>query len=247
MLSYSKREMQAERRKMPQFPKFEQHSRIVPGPERIRESVLIKEGELLQQPPDGRVTTMYELLKRGIEVSNNGDFVGEKREDADEYRWVRYEQVANQAQFIGSGLLRLGVRAGEATRVGIAGVNCTQYVVATFGLVSYSIVAVPLYHNYKFEALKDIVNRCELEAVFCDTLTRALEFLEHASDMPCLKKLVVFKSQGKLISNGVHQPSGVELYDWDYLLKLGESNVTPVTPPSPSSVYIICHTSGTTG
>lgn len=44
MLSYSKREMQAERRKMPQFPKFEQHSRIVPGPERIRESVLIKEG-----------------------------------------------------------------------------------------------------------------------------------------------------------------------------------------------------------
>lgn len=38
---------------------------------------------------------MYELLKRGIEVSNNGDFVGEKREDADEYRWVRYEQVLN--------------------------------------------------------------------------------------------------------------------------------------------------------
>ncbi|VDN36740.1 unnamed protein product [Gongylonema pulchrum] len=37
------------------------------------------------------------------------------------------------------------------------------------------------------------------------------------------------------------------IYDWEYVLYLGESYLKPVTPPSPSSIYIICHTSGTTG
>lgn len=39
----------------------------------------------------------------------------------------------------------------------------------------------------------------------------------------------------------------LQVYDWDYALELGEADLKPVTPPSPSSIYIICHTSGTTG
>ena len=138
--------------KLPNLPKFQNYSRILPGEERIHESVLVEEGKLLTGPQDPSVTTLFELLQRGIKVSENGDLVGVQK--AGEYSWTKYSKIAENAQHIGSALITLGVNAGEENRVGIAGVNCPEYLTATFALVSYSIVNVPLYHNYKFEALK---------------------------------------------------------------------------------------------
>ncbi|VDK28407.1 unnamed protein product [Anisakis simplex] len=54
---------------------------------------------------------------------------------------------------MGSALLHFGIEAGESTRVGIAGLNSSRYMITQYALLSYSIVAVPLYYNYKFDAL----------------------------------------------------------------------------------------------
>ena len=138
----------------PKLPKFDNYSRILPGDERIHESVLVPEEKLLTGPADASVKTLFDLLQRGIRVSGNGEFIGERKGPNREYTWIRYQQLATNAQLIGSGLLALGVKPGSGSRVGIAGVNCTEYLTATFALVSFSIVNVPLYQNYKFESLK---------------------------------------------------------------------------------------------
>uniref|UniRef100_A0AC34G3F5 AMP-dependent synthetase/ligase domain-containing protein n=1 Tax=Panagrolaimus sp. ES5 TaxID=591445 RepID=A0AC34G3F5_9BILA len=231
----------------PRHPKFENYSRILPGEERIHESVLIPEGKLLTGPADESVKTLFDLLQRGIRVSGNGEFVGERKGPNKEYTWLRYQQMATNAQQIGSGLIALGVKANAESRVGIAGANCSEYLTATFALVSYSMINVPLYQNYKFEALIEIVNNCELEVIFCDNLERALTFQNASSEMPSLKKIIIFHTDKPLFANGKTIKGNIELIEWDYLLKLGENNLSPVSPPEPDDVYIICNTSGTTG
>lgn len=96
--------MGKDRRRLPEIPKFQQYSNVLLGDERVHESVLVKEGgnrslaiglsilDLLQTPPDGTVTTLYDLLKRGVLISENGECVGERKKDGS-YSWYRYEQV----------------------------------------------------------------------------------------------------------------------------------------------------------
>lgn len=50
--------------------------------------------------------------------------------------------------------MKLGIPPGQNTRIGIAGLNSAEYLTATMALISYSIVVVPLYHNYKFLDLR---------------------------------------------------------------------------------------------
>uniref|UniRef100_A0A915PIM2 long-chain-fatty-acid--CoA ligase n=1 Tax=Setaria digitata TaxID=48799 RepID=A0A915PIM2_9BILA len=230
------------------FPHFPAYSRIISGPERIHESILIRENELLEYPPDGNVTTMFELLQRAIWLTNNGDFIGEQTKNGT-YKWISYKQVFIASHKIGSALLQLGIEAGQASRVGIAGLNSARYIIAQNALMNYSIVSVPLYHNYNIETLCTIIDVCNLQLIFCDTVERANTFAAEVKRemLKALKKIIIFGDSKEKIDQKFLKDSGVQVYDWDYVLKLGDAHLKPVTPPSPSSIYIICHTSGTTG
>ncbi|VDN35735.1 unnamed protein product [Gongylonema pulchrum] len=153
--------MSACRRKIPsKFPRFQAYSRIVAGPERIHESVLIRENELVEYPPDGSVTTMFELLQRAIVLTSDGDFIGEQSKNGI-YKWISYSQFTLDREIqafeasrkIGSALLQLGIGAGETSRVGVAGLNSARYIITQNALINYSIVIVPLYYNYNMEQL----------------------------------------------------------------------------------------------
>ncbi|KHN74548.1 Long-chain-fatty-acid--CoA ligase 5 [Toxocara canis] len=240
--------MPISQRSLPNFPRFSQYSRILPGAERVHHSVLVKPNDLIEYPPDGSTTTIFELLQRAVAMTNDGEFIGE-RDSEGAIQWITYKQAVEDAQRIGSALLHLGVGAGEATRVGIAGLNSSRYMIAQYALVSYSIVLVPLYYNYKTDALCEIINSCGLEVIFCDTTERAEAFVKCINDglITTLTKIIVMKPSGSF-RNGSHQKcSAVELYNWDYMLTIGSAHLKPATPPAPSTIYIICHTSGTTG
>lgn len=110
---------------------------------------------MIEYPVDRSVTTLYELLQRAGRISNNGEFIGERINDSissKRYSWIRYDDAIERAQRIGSALIAIGLNAGEQTRVGICGLNCAEYMLATYACMAYSIVIVPLYHNYKHDA-----------------------------------------------------------------------------------------------
>uniref|UniRef100_F1L9L4 long-chain-fatty-acid--CoA ligase n=1 Tax=Ascaris suum TaxID=6253 RepID=F1L9L4_ASCSU len=235
-------------RPLPNFPKFTQYSRILPGPEHIHQSILVKPNEILEYPPDRSATTIFELLQRAIAITDNGKFIGE-RDSRGDVQWIHYKEALDHAQRVGSALLHLGVGAGETNRVGIAGLNSSRYMITQYALISYSIVLVPLYYNYKTDALCEIINSCRLEVIFCDTVDRAETFVERVNDgsISTLKRIIVMKTSSDF-RNGPHRKcTQVEMYDWDHIMRVGSANLKPVTPPSPSSIYMICHTSGTTG
>ncbi|XGW05584.1 hypothetical protein V3C99_016164 [Haemonchus contortus] len=227
------------------FPAFENFSRILPGEERIHENIFVEKP--IAGPPDETVATVYDVVKRAASITANGPFLGELC--GTEVVWKTYETVLHDAQILGSALLQLGLEPGENTRVGIAGIHSVRYMTALHALVSYSMVLVPLYHNSKIEVLCDIINSCELEVIFCDNEARAESFISKiiAGEIRGPKKLILLKSSGKL-PNGPHGSiPDLEVYSYDYIYAIGEKNQMPVVPPTPSSTYVICFTSGTTG
>ncbi|VDM56802.1 unnamed protein product [Angiostrongylus costaricensis] len=130
-------------------------------------------------------------------------------------------QIRHDAQVLGSALLHFGIEPGENTRVGIAGIH----------------------------SVSDIINKCELKVIFCDNEARAATFIQKINEgvVHGPKKLVILNSSSRQ-PHGAHESiEGLEVYSYEHMMALGEENLKPPVPPSPSSTYIICFTSGTTG
>ncbi|CAJ0589819.1 unnamed protein product [Cylicocyclus nassatus] len=220
-------------------------SRVLPGEERIHENVFVDSP--IVGPSDPSATTIYEVVQRAAKLTSNGPFLGELKNG--EYSWSSYNTVLYDAQVVGSALLHFGIKPGDDTRVGIAGIHSLRYMTAVHALVSYSMVLVPLYHNSRIDALCDVINQCELEVIFCDDEARAETFISKmiAGVIKAPKKLIILKTTNKQ-PNGAHATvPDLELYSYDYVYTLGEQHLAPIVPPSPDSTYIICFTSGTTG
>ncbi|RCN35692.1 hypothetical protein ANCCAN_18432 [Ancylostoma caninum] len=127
----------------------EKFSRVLPGDERIHENIFVEKP--IDGTPDGTVATVYDTVRRASELTSDGPFLGELKDG--KYIWRSYGTVLHDAHVLGSALLHFGIKPGEDTRVGIAGVHSVRYMTAVHALVSYSMVLVPLYHNSKIEAL----------------------------------------------------------------------------------------------
>ncbi|RCN35693.1 hypothetical protein ANCCAN_18433 [Ancylostoma caninum] len=95
----------------------------------------------------------------------------------------------------------------------------------------------------------EIINRCDLEVIFCDSEARAETFINRitAGVIRAPKKLIILNTTGEQ-PNGAHDTvQGLEVYSYDYVYALGEKHLVPAVPPAPDSTYVICFTSGTTG
>ncbi|KHJ83180.1 hypothetical protein OESDEN_17123 [Oesophagostomum dentatum] len=85
---------------------------------------------------------------------------------------------------------------------------------AVHALISYSMVLVPLYHNSKVEALCEIINRCDLEVIFCDSEERANTFVSRMNEgvIRAPKKLIILNATSEQ-PNGPHASvDGLEVW-----------------------------------
>ncbi|VDD90057.1 unnamed protein product [Enterobius vermicularis] len=210
---------------------------------------------MVEYPPYGSVTTLYELIQRAVSLTENADFIGEQDTNA-VYQWIKYADVIKAAEIVGSALLKLGINAGETSRVGLSGLTSARYIIAHYAMISYSMVAVPLYHNYKLDLLcsmftptfSQIIEDCNLEVIFFDKASRAKEFISRINDgyITAVKKIIIMEKTENAKGN-IEIPEKIQAYNWDEIIAIGQANLKPVVPPSPMSVFLICHTSGTTG
>ncbi|GMT11962.1 hypothetical protein PFISCL1PPCAC_3259, partial [Pristionchus fissidentatus] len=153
------------------LPKSAVHSVLLPGEERIRGNIFFPEP--ITGLPCGQVHTVYDVVRRGMEESNDGPFIGEIHNG--DFRWTKYSEDIAESNRLGAGLLSL---ERQTKRVGVAGINSLRYTLALHSLVNFSITSVPLYHNSKMEDLRYIIDSCELEVIYCDTVERAKTFVQ---------------------------------------------------------------------
>ncbi|XP_077114152.1 long-chain-fatty-acid--CoA ligase 5 [Ranitomeya variabilis] len=211
-----------------------------------RRCALLKDDSLMSYYYED-AKTLYEVFKRGIRVSGNGDCLGYRKPNQP-YQWITYQQVADRAENLGSGLIQKGCKASPDQFIGVFSQNRPEVVIAELACFSYSMVVVPLYDTLGAEAIVFIVNRADLSLIVCDKHDKAAILLHNAEKglTPSLKIIILMEEFGNDLKEQAAK-CGVELLLQSDVEYLGKENFKKPAPPSPEDLCLICFTSGTTG
>ncbi|XP_072312401.1 long-chain-fatty-acid--CoA ligase 5 [Eucyclogobius newberryi] len=212
-----------------------------------RKSAMLEDNNNLLSFYDDDGKTFYEVFQRGLRVSGNGPCLG-YRKPGRPYQWLKYKEVSDRAEHLGSGLLHKGLKPGSNTFIGIFAQNRPEWIIGELSCYTYSMVVVPLYDTLGPEALVFIIERADISTVLCDNQTKAQTLLQNVEkgQTSVLKTIVVMDTfDPELVERG--QKCGVEVVSMQDVEALGKDDIQKPIPPKPEDLSIICFTSGTTG
>ncbi|XP_017294320.1 long-chain-fatty-acid--CoA ligase 5 [Kryptolebias marmoratus] len=212
-----------------------------------RKTALLEDNNNLTSFYHNDAKTLYEVFQRGLKVSGNGPCLGYRKQGRP-YQWLKYKQVSDRAEHLGSGLLHRGLKPNTNTFVGIFAQNRPEWIIGELACYTYSMVAVPLYDTLGPEALVFIIDRAEISTVLCDNQKKAETLLENREKghTAVLKAIVIMDAfSPELVERGTK--CGVDVVSMEDVEGLGKRNLQKPVPPKPEDLSIVCFTSGTTG
>uniref|UniRef100_G1RPX9 Long-chain-fatty-acid--CoA ligase n=1 Tax=Nomascus leucogenys TaxID=61853 RepID=G1RPX9_NOMLE len=191
--------------------------------------------------------TMYQVFRRGLSISGDGPCLG-FRKPKQPYQWLSYQEVANRAEFLGSGLLQHNCKACTDQFIGVFAQNRPEWIIAELACYTYSMVVVPLYDTLGPGAIRYIINTADISTVIVDKPQKAVLLLEHVErkETPGLKLIILMDPfEEALKERG--QKCGVVIKSMQAMEDCGQENHHAPVPPQPDDLSIVCFTSGTTG
>nr|XP_055032489.1 long-chain-fatty-acid--CoA ligase 5 [Misgurnus anguillicaudatus] len=211
-----------------------------------RKSALMKDDNLISYLHED-AKTLYEVFKRGLHISGNGPCLG-YRKKGQPYQWLKYKQVSDRAEFLGSGLIHRGLKPSQESFIGIFAQNRPEWIISELACYTYSMVAVPLYDTLGPEALVFIINRAKISTVVCDKQDKAEILLANSEKnlTPVLKTIILMDPYDAALTERGSK-MGVDVLSLKDVEALGKNNLQKPIPPKPEDLSIICFTSGTTG
>ncbi|KAF6280952.1 hypothetical protein mRhiFer1_009328 [Rhinolophus ferrumequinum] len=191
--------------------------------------------------------TMYQVFRRGLSISGNGPCLG-FRKPKQPYQWLSYQEVADRAEFLGSGLLQHNCKASTDQFIGVFAQNRPEWIIAELACYTYSMVVVPLYDTLGPGAIRYIINTADISTVIVDKPQKALLLLEHVErkETPGLKLIILMEPFEEALKDR-GQECGVVIKSMQVVEDCGQQNHHVPVPPKPSDLSIVCFTSGTTG
>ncbi|XP_073658590.1 long-chain-fatty-acid--CoA ligase 6 isoform X5 [Tursiops truncatus] len=191
--------------------------------------------------------TMYEVFRRGLSISGNGPCLG-FRNPKKPYQWLSYQEVADRAEFLGSGLLQHNCKPCTDQFIGIFAQNRPEWIIAELACYTYSMVVVPLYDTLGPGAIRYIIDTADISTVIVDKPQKAVVLLEHVErkETPGLKLIILMEPFEEALKDR-GQDCGVVVKSMQAVEDCGQRNHHVPVPPKPSDLSIVCFTSGTTG
>ncbi|XP_028573831.2 long-chain-fatty-acid--CoA ligase 6 isoform X3 [Podarcis muralis] len=221
-------------------------SEEVEGWDGARRSVIGDSSQLLTHYYDD-ARTMYEVFRRGFNISENGPCLG-FRKPKQPYQWLTYKEVAERAEALGSGLLQKGCKPSASQFIGVFAQNRPEWIISELACYTYSMVVVPLYDTLGPGAIRYIINTADISIVVCDKPEKARILLENVEkkQTPGLKFIILMDPFEKdLKERG--QKCGVQIQAMQEVEDCGRESWRAPVPPRPEDLSIVCFTSGTTG
>ncbi|XP_059513787.1 long-chain-fatty-acid--CoA ligase 6-like [Myotis daubentonii] len=190
---------------------------------------------------------MYQVFRRGLSISGNGPCLGFSK-PKQPYQWLSYQEVANRAEFLGSGLLQHNCKACTDQFIGVFAQNRPEWIIAELACYTYSMVVVPLYDTLGPGAIRYIINTADISTVIVDKPQKAQLLLEHVerTTIPGLKMIILMDPFEEALKDR-GQGCGVVIKSMQAVEECGQQNLHVPVPPNPSDLSIVCFTSGTTG
>ncbi|XP_012513079.1 PREDICTED: long-chain-fatty-acid--CoA ligase 6 isoform X3 [Propithecus coquereli] len=211
-----------------------------------RRSVITSSPQLLTHYYDD-ARTMYQVFRRGLSISGNGPCLG-FRKPKQPYQWLSYQEVADRAEFLGSGLLQHNCKACTDQFIGVFAQNRPEWIIAELACYTYSMVVVPLYDTLGPGAIRYIINTADISTVIVDRPQKAVILLEHVErkETPGLKLIILMEPLEEALAERGRM-CGVAIESMQAVEDCGRENRRAPVPPQPDDLSIVCFTSGTTG
>lgn len=208
-------------------------------------------GEKLQSYVYDDALTLYEGVRRGARVSNNGPMLGYRVKHADgsePYEWFTYNEVIERSDNVSYAFRELGVPVGNDVNIGIYSKNRPEWIIIELATYNFSNVIVPIYETLGFEACIFILNQTEMEIVVCDSAEKALGIIKQKANCPHLRTVIVMEPITDELSD-LSKDCGVKVLTMEELENIGRQSKRTVAhqPPKRDDLATICYTSGTTG
>ncbi|KAJ8269680.1 hypothetical protein COCON_G00122870 [Conger conger] len=191
-------------------------------------------------------TTMYEVFCRGLRLSNNGPCLGSRKPN-EPYVWMSYQEVAEQAEVLGSAFLHRGHSQAGDKFIGIFAQSRPEWTVTEMACYTYSLVSVPLYDTLGTEAIRYIIDKAAISTVVCDVPDKAQLVLDCMADREHTVKTIILMEDFDAALVAKAKECGIEILSLKEVKDLGKANYRKPVPPKPEDLAIICFTSGTTG
>lgn len=190
--------------------------------------------------------TVYQLLRRGQSVSNDGPCLGWRScEEPGPYRWISYSRVLERARNFGAGLLASGLEPGQSSMVGVYAQNRVEWVLAEQACYCFSMISVALYDTLGAEAVAYIVDHSAICTVVVDSDQRAQLLLQRRA--VCLTHIVHVGPLSEATRKSA-EAAGLRLTPFEVVEAAGAADPSwEQQPPEPQHVATISYTSGTTG
>ncbi|XP_070790019.1 long-chain-fatty-acid--CoA ligase 6 isoform X3 [Pituophis catenifer annectens] len=191
--------------------------------------------------------TMYEVFRRGFNISENGPCLGFRKPNQP-YQWLSYKEVSERAEALGSGLLQKGCKSSPNQFIGVFAQNRPEWIISELACYTYSMVVVPLYDTLGPGSIRYIINTADISIVVCDKPEKARVLLEHVERKQTtgLKSIILMdpfekdlQERGKRCGVQIQAMLEVEV-------RFFSIRERP-KPPHPEDLSIVCFTSGTTG
>jgi long-chain acyl-CoA synthetase len=196
--------------------------------------------------PHNSASTLLESFIISCNHFPNNHFLGSRTIKPDgslgEYSWKSYKEVYETSKKISFFLKTLFQDPSDLNLLGIISKNREEWILVEFGCFFQSIPTVCLPDSLSLESFHYICKHCWLKVLFCSK--PQLELILNYPDMfPSLKTIIVFdKTRNELKS--LARSWNIEVIDFH------DINFSDFTGeelhPSPSSVFTISYTSGTT-
>ncbi|XP_054155212.1 long-chain-fatty-acid--CoA ligase 1-like [Oppia nitens] len=210
----------------------------------VKRSKIYDKNDFLTHLFDG-VFTLDNVLSNGSKETVDGNCLGSINKTNNTVEWLTYAQVLTRVKHFGDGLIKMGLKGGQNTCVGIYATNCVDYVITEYGSYSQSCVVIPLYDTLGPNACRFIINKAEICCVVCDKEDRFQALLSQANNMPSLQYIVIINDipqsyKSKAINYGI------KVFTIKEVELLGENNPIESLSPKPEDLALVCYTSGTT-
>ncbi|CAL1273049.1 unnamed protein product [Larinioides sclopetarius] len=225
-------------------PSNEQQSVEIPNSNGARKSKLVKNGETIRFAYENSETT-WDAVQNGLKLSKNGRCFGWRNSESS-FSWITYKEFIKRAENLGSGLIKVGLKPGQSSFVGIYAQNCVEWAIAQYGIWSQSAILVPLYDTLGPDASIFMVHQAEIEVVICDQDQKARNLITRKNEVPSLKCIIMINDMSQELNN-FGKENGVKMHSFSEVVNIGEKASTSLLIPQSSDIALICYTSGTTG
>ncbi len=172
------------------------------------------------------------------------------KDENGDFQNISFKDFYEKIKILGTGLSKLGVKRNG--HVAIMSDNCKEWIITDLALLGIGAIDVPRGSDSTADEMQYIIEHADCELVFAENNKQAEKILSKKKDLPKLKKIITFFSDGKIDKK---LAEGIELLSFKELEKISEEAYAndsdlyekELEKGDIEDIATIIYTSGTTG